>query len=149
MTHTSQERHTTRVAVYLLLKRNNKILLMRRCNSGWRDGEYTLPAGHYDGGEAIREAMVREAKEELDITLTPESLDCVHVMHQMDDSEYIDFYLTADSWEGEITNNEPHKCDDLQWFALNNLPNNIIPNVRQALEMVEAKEYLSEYRRGI
>lgn len=146
MNHPSQERHTTRVAVYLLLQRDDKILLMRRCNSGWRDGEYTLPAGHYDGDEALREAMAREAEEELAITIAPESLSCVHVMHQMDDSEYIDFYFTTSAWEGEIANNEPHKCDDVQWFALNSLPSNIVPNVRQSLEMIEAKEYLSEYR---
>lgn len=147
MNHAPQERHTTRVATYLLLQRDNKILLMRRCNSGWRDGEYTLPAGHYDGGEAIREAMTREAEEELAITITPEDLECIHVMHQMDDSEYIDFYFATDTWEGEITNNEPHKCDDVQWFALDNLPSNIVPNVHQALEMIGAKEYLSEFKR--
>lgn len=146
MTQPLQKRHTTRVAVYLLLQRDNKILLMRRCNSGWRDGEYTLPAGHYDGGETIREAMAREAEEELAITVAPENLKCVHVMHQMDDSEYIDFYLTADTWGGEVTNNEPHKCDDVQWFPLDSLPDNIVPNVRQALKMIEAKEYLSEYK---
>lgn len=144
----SMERHTTRVAVYLLLKRDNKILLMRRCNSGWRDGEYTLPAGHYDGGEAIREAMVREAREELNITVTPENLDCIHVMHQMDDSEYIDFYFTTDRWEGEIANNEPHKCDDMQWFSKDQLPENILPNVQYALNMIAANEVFSELRTG-
>jgi hypothetical protein len=42
----STERFKLRAAAYLLLIKDGKVLLLRRSNTGWRDGEYTLPAGH-------------------------------------------------------------------------------------------------------
>jgi 8-oxo-dGTP diphosphatase len=138
------ERFTLRAAAYLILIKDGKALLLRRSNTGWRDGEYTLPAGHIDGGETIRSELCREAMEEIGITIAPLDLQFAHVMHQRDNHEYIDFYFAAKNWDGEPTNNEPEKCDDMQWFALDALPENVIPNVKQALKAYEANEGYSE-----
>jgi hypothetical protein len=40
---------------------------------------------------------------------------------------------------------EPHKCDDLRWFELNKLPENIIPYVKQAIDNIRNKKFYSEY----
>jgi 8-oxo-dGTP pyrophosphatase MutT (NUDIX family) len=40
-------------AVHLLLIKNDQILLLRRFNTGWQDGFYSLPAGHVDAGESV------------------------------------------------------------------------------------------------
>jgi 8-oxo-dGTP diphosphatase len=141
----SSERFSLRAAVYLILRRGDSVLLLRRSNTGWHDGEYTLPAGHIDGEESVRTAMVREAKEELGITLTESSLMFEHVMHQQDELEYIDFYFEASTWEGEPTNLEPEKCDDLQWFALSDLPDGLLPNVAQALAAYQRGDNYSEF----
>jgi mutator protein MutT len=139
------ERFTIRAAVYLLLVKDGKVLLLRRFNTGWRNGEYTLPAGHVDGGESIRSELCREAKEEIGITIKPSDLQFTHVMHQQDNHEYIDFYFVAKTWNGEPTNCEPEKCDDLRWVPLNGLPDNVIPNVKQALIAYAAHEGYSEF----
>lgn len=143
MTHT--ERFTLRAAVYLLLVKDEKVLLLRRFNTGWRDGEYTLPAGHVDGGEPVRTELCREAKEEIGVTIQPADLQFVHVMHRGEDCEYVDFYFIAKTWDGEPANCEPDKCDDLQWCALTDLPSNVIPNAKQALEMYSKGESYSEF----
>ena len=39
------------VAVYGLLRRDDRVLLLRRAGSGFHDGELSLPAGHVDDGE--------------------------------------------------------------------------------------------------
>ncbi len=63
------ERNKAVTAVYLILKREGKILIARRCNTGYQDGNYQLPAGHVDAGELPTEAMIREGNEEIGIVL--------------------------------------------------------------------------------
>ena len=89
--------------------------------------------------------MTREAREEAGIVIKNSDLKFVHVMQQYGDAEYFDFYFTTDVWEGEPTNCEPEKCDDMSWFSLDELPENLVPNVRQALEAYKAGEHYSEY----
>lgn len=134
MTHAT-ERFRPRAAVYLLLIKDEKILLMRRYKTGWNDGNYSLASGHIDGNEPAEQAMLREAKEEIGITIPLENLRFAHVSHRFaPDVEYIDFYFTADAWEGEPYNAEPNKCDEVAWYDLDALPENIIPNVQDVLE---------------
>ena len=75
------------VAVHLLLIKDDRILLLRRHNTGYEDGNYSVVAGHIDGGEKLRSAMVREAREEAGIEISPSNLRVVGVMHLMGDRE--------------------------------------------------------------
>ena len=58
------------VAVHLFLLRNDEIILLRRFNTGYEDGNYSLIAGHIDGNEWITNAIIREAKEEGNILIS-------------------------------------------------------------------------------
>lgn len=75
----------------------------------------------------------------------------VHVMHRMERSdpveirERIDVFLTAKKWHGKIKNLGPHKCDDLNWFDVNNLPKNIISYVKFAIDNIKDKKFYSEF----
>ncbi len=139
------ERYSLYAAVYLILQKEDKILLLRRFNTGWQDGKYTLLAGHVDGNDSIAATMAREAKEEAGISINPEDLRVVHTMHQIGDKEYIDFYLTTERWEGEPTILESDKCDDMQWFSLDDLPEELLPNVKAALAQYRNNETFSEF----
>jgi 8-oxo-dGTP pyrophosphatase MutT (NUDIX family) len=131
----SEKRFTLRCAVYLFVFKNDKILLLRRFNTGWMDGKYSLIAGHIDGNETVFEAMIREAFEEARIKIDIRDLEPATVLHRKStDQEYIDFFFVARKWEGKPVIGEPNKCDDLKWFPLNALPNNLLPHVKQALD---------------
>lgn len=120
-------------AVHLFLIHDHKILLLRRFNTGYEDGNYSVVAGHLNGGEGVKAAMMREAREEAGIKIAPDDLQVVGVMHRISDEERIDFFLAARSWSGEVENREPHKCDRLAWFDMDDLPDNVIPYVERAL----------------
>lgn len=140
-----EERFKIYIAVYLVLIKGDKVLLSKRANTGYRDGYFSLIAGHLDGAETTKQGIAREAMEEAGIKLKKEDLDVVHVMHRYrPEREYIDIYLKSNSWEGEIVNKEPGKCDGLQWFALNDLPNNIIDEVKLAIENISNNIFYGE-----
>lgn len=143
-------RHKLRIPVYLVLIDNTQILLMRRINTGYRDGEYCLVSGHIEGNESLRQAMVREAMEEIGITIKPDDLEFVHVLHRREKfakgpAERIDFFFKPKKWQGEIKNKEIDKCDKIKWFPLDNLPTNIFPYIRQVIECIDKGMEYSEY----
>jgi hypothetical protein len=62
--------------------------------------------------------------------------------------EYLDFFFEAATGHGEITNMEPHKCDDFRWFPLDALPDNTIPYIRHALRCYREGVGYSEWGWG-
>jgi ADP-ribose pyrophosphatase YjhB (NUDIX family) len=139
-----------RSASHLFLIRDGAILLSRRANTGFMDGSYSVPAGHIEEGETAREALSREAREEIGLEIPPGRQSVAHVMHRNAEPGviYIDFFMTADSYSGELRNLEPDKCDDLSWHPLDALPENTIPYIRQAIEAVGRGEQYSEFGWG-
>ncbi len=135
--------------VGLLLRRDNEILLLRRANTGYQDGNYGLVAGHIDGDELATDAAAREAKEEAGVIVEPSHLRFVHVAHRLTRNhpgqERLDMFFEASQWESEITNVEPEKCDDLSWFPMDRLPSNMVPVIRLVIDAITNGEQYSEY----
>lgn len=130
------ERFRVLVAVHLFLLRSGEVLLLRRHNTGYEDGNYSVIAGHLDGDEPATLAMAREAAEEAGIAIAPSDLRFVHVMHRKEAGaadERIDLFFAATVWHGNPVNREPEKCSELRWVSLNAPPENVVPYVRAAL----------------
>lgn len=139
------KRFLLRSAVYLIPLKDKRVLLLRRFNTGWMDGKYSLIAGHLNGGETATQAMIREAKEEAGIIITTSDLQFVTVTHRKSVKlEYIDFFFVVKNWLGIPNNLEPDKCDELSWFSVNQLPENIVPSVREAIKNYLNKKGFSE-----
>ena len=62
-------RHSVPLDVYLLIRKENEVLLLRRYNTGFADGQYSLVAGCHEKNEPVTAALIREAKEEVGIDL--------------------------------------------------------------------------------
>lgn len=128
------ERFKLIVTVELILLDNNKVLLLRRHGTGWRDGTYGLIGGSIDGNESVIDAVIREAHEEANIKLLPEWLTMATVMHaKVPELETVDFFFISKQWEGTIANNEPHKHDELGFFSLEQLPEPLMPHSKSGL----------------
>lgn len=122
------------VTVHLLFFREDQVLLLRRYNTGYEDGKYSVPAGHLDGGETVIAAAAREAAEETGVLLDTNNIIFSSVMHRIAKDERVDFFVHVHGWQGEPHNTEPDKCDELRWVSVHELPKNIIPYVKKAIQ---------------
>jgi 8-oxo-dGTP diphosphatase len=139
------ERHRLIPAVHVLLLRGDSVLLLRRANTGYEDGNYSVPAGHVERGETVTQAAIREALEETGAAIEPGELRHTLVMHRRAEEERIDFFVAVERWSGEPSNTEPAKCDELRWVPLDALPKNVVPYVRRAIAGFRAGEGYVEF----
>ena len=134
-------------AVYLVLVRDSRILLLRRSNTGYEDGNYSMVAGHLEDNETLTQATIREAREEAGIDVRADDLEIAHVMHRRTPGEdvRIEVFMRTKEWQNEPKNMEPDKCDDLGWFQIGDLPANVVPYIRQAIDRIGRNELYSEH----
>ena len=140
------QRYKPHAAVWLIIEKDGQILLSHRHNTGWMDGHHTLVSGHLEEGENLTDAMIREAKEEANLSLTREELSVCHISHRKSsDREYIDFFFITKNTNHKPENMEPKKCKELVWFPLDNLPTNIAPNLTIMFDAIINKRYYGEF----
>lgn len=144
------KRFKMKVGVMLVLVEEGEVLLLRRHNTGIADGLHVLPMGGVNDGETASDALIREAQEEVNVTIAPHALQLVHTMHRHhhmpdgDTFKQIDLFFMPTSFHGEIRNGEPHKCDEVSFYPLNALPDTTENFVRQALTCIQKREAYSE-----
>lgn len=146
-----KERFTLRCGVALLLikKENNKeyILLQKRQNTGIQDNKYDLScSGHLEANETVKEAMTREAKEELGIVIKEQDLIYNSTTHaRFSDGEYLLISFVTNKYEGIPSIMEPNKCSELKWYEINTLPKEIIENRKIMIEHYQNHTNYNEY----
>lgn len=133
------ERFRVVPAAYVLMRRGDEVLLQLRDKTGYMDGYWAAAAaGHVEQGESVFEAAVREALEEVGVTIEPTDLHPLCAMHRTHgnrrpEDERVDFFFECRTWLGEPRTLED-KAVGLQWFALNALPDNVVPHERRVLD---------------
>ncbi|RKS75240.1 ADP-ribose pyrophosphatase YjhB (NUDIX family) [Motilibacter peucedani] len=130
-------------AAYVVLRRGDgpgEVLLQLRQGTGYLDGHWACgAAGHVEAGESVVQAAVREAREELGVELSPDSLRPLCGMHRSGGTglavdERADFFFEAREWAGEPALQEADRAADLRWYALDALPEPVVPHERLVLE---------------
>lgn len=144
----TNEKHLIHSAVYGILRKDNKIFLMRRFNTGYKDGFLTLPAGHIEKDELPKETMLRELEEETGLICDFESIIGVYAMHRISDSgrTYVDYYFGISKYNGNPEIKEPEKCDHIDWYDIEAIPENTLPHIKIALNHIKNKAPISEMR---
>lgn len=137
---TGKTRFTVVPASYVYLLREGaagtEVLLQLRQGTGYMDGFWAAAAGHVERGETAEQAARREVREEVaveDLALTFVTA-MQRTAHDLPIDERVDFFFTARSWTGEPRIVEPAKCAELRWFALDALPQPVVPHERFVLD---------------
>lgn len=129
-TKNERERFLTGVMLFLFRQHHNKtqILLQLRKNTGYADGQWDLAAtGHLEKHESLSAACIREAKEELNIDIkNVQFATFIHKYSPDLEESFVNAYFYCHEFKGTITINEPDKCEALEWFDLDQLPQNMI-----------------------
>ncbi len=107
-------------AVFAIIRDNTwAILFQKRSNTGFRDGLYQLPSGHMEDRETMKEAMIRELEEELNIRVEESDLTIAHISHTVaGDRVYFNIYMEVSHYTGEITNCETDKCSEVSFHSM-------------------------------
>lgn len=128
-----EERFCSKLTVGLLLMQNNKILMMKRKNTGYMDGMYAFVAGHVEEGESLKQAMIREAKEEAGINVDEKDLEFICGIREKSHCRYINFFFKTDKYSGTPKIMEEDKCESLEWIDIDKIPENTIEAEKRAI----------------
>ena len=131
--------------------KDDKILLIKRKNTGFMDGYYATPGGHVDPEETILRAAVREFKEETNLDIQEADLELFHVLQDENTApkNYISFRFIVRKWSGKLKLNEPSKSEEIAFFDIQKLPEMLSPYVKRDLEVIKNRGItLSRAERG-
>lgn len=104
---------------------------------------YRTPAP-CSGSPTNCESIVRETYEELGITVAPASLAAAGVMFRRFLEPRVDFFFTADEWDGTPRICEPHKCTALAWADPDKLPSGTLEYISAAIANLRQGRHFSE-----
>jgi len=142
-------------AAYIIIENNLwEVLFIKRANTGFRDGAYQVPAGHMDWNENMITCAIREAKEEIDIDILESDCNIVHISHRISPQnvgwsfrEYFDIYVKVKKYSWDLKINEPHKCSELKFIDIDNIPDsekNLFSYDLDVIKMINNWEGFSE-----
>lgn len=131
---------TVGVNAIILDDRNRVLLVLRNDFNAW-----CVPGGGLEAGEALEEAIKREALEETGLTVRVKKLVGVYTKEDKND---IVFSFLCEKVDGELTKEEESK--EFKWFSMANLPANLSPKQKERIEdaLLGSKEVIIKHQKG-
>jgi 8-oxo-dGTP diphosphatase len=106
----------------IVVDSENRVLLLKRQNTDYGDGQWCLPGGKVEYGQTIEQAAARELEEET--SLEAKSLEFMfyqdNVPEKPGDLHYINFYFKCVA-SGSVKINE--ESSDYRWIPASELAN--------------------------
>ena len=100
------------------------MLTRRATDAKWGANLWQTPGGVVEGGETVIDAVIREAEEEIGVTIDAKDLSFIGVI-AYDDKKFgsVDkFSFMTTKWQGEPYIAEPDKCQEMKWFKIDDIP---------------------------
>ncbi len=110
-----------------------KILLGKRKNC-FGAGSWGLPGGHLEFGESFEEAAIRELDEETGLKIKKVFILGAFNTPLLPNTHHVQIGCIVEEYEGKPEITEPEKCDDLNFYSLNELPSPIFFGSKPILE---------------
>ncbi|MER5430277.1 NUDIX domain-containing protein [Streptomyces sp. NPDC002588] len=140
------ELHIVGVHLHLQDDQGRILLGLRHPDSAYAPDTWHFLAGHCERETAI-DCPVREAKEEAGLTIAPEDVDLVHTVHHVDSPDArprIALVFQARSWTGDPEVLEPDRCVEWRWWKPQDLPAEVVPYTRMAIDGILRERPYSE-----
>lgn len=111
-------------AAALIINDAGYVFMMKRGAAARNEvGSWSIPGGKVEKGELLADTVIREVKEECDITITSLSyVGYAEAILEHEDEHWVSHIFVATEWSGDPKNCEPDKCDEIAWFHKDNLP---------------------------
>ena len=111
-----------KIGVGVIVRKNGKVLFGKRKNAH-NAGYWGSPGGQLAFGETWEECARREVREETGVEITNVHLGMVtNDIFKKDGEHFITICMIADYASGTVKIMEPDKCEKLEWFKWDNLP---------------------------
>ena len=127
------------VAVGVIKDRDGRILISLRHDAAHQGGLWEFPGGKVDSGEAVEQALVRELREELDISVQ-EIVPLIEIKHQ-----YTDLNVLLDVWTVTLFSGEPSGLEGqtIKWVSPEQLTTYTFPEANYPI--ITAARLPAEY----
>ncbi|MBI2028866.1 NUDIX domain-containing protein [Candidatus Gottesmanbacteria bacterium] len=117
----------------ITINKDKKILLGKRKNS-YKAGMYGLPGGRLDLNESLVGCVERELLEETG--LAGQNFKYIGVVREKQQGyNFIHFAFSCNDFKGEPKVVEKEKCESWDWYSLDNLPKEILPGHKAAIDI--------------
>lgn len=101
-------------AVYVLLCRGNKVLMVNNIGAGW-----SLPGGTVEKGETLEQAVIRETKEETGLTVKVGDVVATNEVFFKDKSQHV-LFITFNGTiiDGEYSIEDEKEIAEVKWLDI-------------------------------
>jgi 8-oxo-dGTP diphosphatase len=100
------------------------LLVLRKRNP--ESGKWSIPGGKVELYETLEQTIVREVKEEVGLTVTVGELLCIaQTVDELQGLHWVSPIFTVQVTGGQVENLEPETIEEVGWFELDQLPENL------------------------
>lgn len=95
----------------------DKVLVQNRVKSGWAG--IAFPGGHVEKGESFTDSVIREIKEETNLTIEKPRMCGIKSWYTKEGSRYIILFFKTDKFSGELQSSEE---GEVFWADVTDVP---------------------------